>query len=72
MRSTSLSAAEQARIAMATTTVVETFPKATVTREQVESERIERIRRPDILSSEISDSNDPERWVLKTVIQLDR
>jgi len=57
---------------MATTTVVETFPKATVTREQVESERIERIRRPDILSSEISDSNDPERWVLKTVIQLDR
>jgi len=57
---------------MATTTVVETFPKATVTREQVESERIERIRRPDILSSEISDSNDPERWVLKTVIQLGR
>jgi hypothetical protein len=55
-----------------TTTVLETFPKATVTRQQVESERIERLTRPDIVSSEISDGGDPTNWVLKTVIRLDR
>ncbi len=57
---------------MATTMVVETFPKAGVTREEVESERIERLKRPAILSSEISDGDDPINWVLKTVIRLDQ
>ena len=57
---------------MATTTVVETFPKAGVTREDVESERIERLKRPAILSSEISDDHDEINWVLKTIIKLDR
>ena len=57
---------------MATTTVLETFPKANVTREQVELERRERLSRPAILSSEISDSDDPISWVLKTVIKLDQ
>jgi hypothetical protein len=57
--------------AMATTMVVETFPKATVTREQVEAERGLRLTAPATVSSEISDSDDPERWVLKTIIQLE-
>jgi len=57
---------------MATTTVLETFPKANVTREQVESERRERLKRPAIISSEISDNDDEISWVLKTVIKLDR
>ena len=56
---------------MATTTVVETFPKAGVTRQQVEAERQLRLNAPNILSSEISDSDDPINWVLKTVIELD-
>lgn len=57
---------------MATTTVVETFPKGAVTREQVEAERQLRLSAPNIVSSEISDSADPTSWVLKTIIKLDQ
>jgi hypothetical protein len=57
---------------MPTTTVVETFPKVSITREQVEEERKLRLSAPAILSSEISNNDDEINWVLKTVIQLDR
>jgi hypothetical protein len=57
-------------MAMATTTVVETFPKGSVTREQVEAERRFRLSAPDIVSSEIRD--EPINWVLETVIKLDQ
>ena len=56
---------------MATTTVLETFPKASVQRAQVEEERKLRLRASNILSSEINDSDDPNSWTLKTVIKLD-
>ena len=54
---------------MATTTVLETFPKETVSPEQVEAERKERLSRPNVVSSETSD--DGTLWLLRTVIKLD-
>jgi hypothetical protein len=55
--------------AMATTTVLETFPKETVSPEQVEAERKERLSRPNVVSSETSD--DGTLLLLRTVIKLD-
>ena len=51
-----------------TTPVRETFPKATTSRKQTEAERNERLSRPNVVSSSISEEGD--NWVLTTVIRV--
>lgn len=48
-------------------TIVEKFNKAENTRAQVEAERLERLTRPLVTSSEITE--DATNWILTTVMR---